>query len=118
MSKKKITLVQVLSLSSELKAALKEKLSISIKWDISKILSQCEIEIVEYSKLRDVLCKKHGELDENKQNYVFTAESQIEFSKEMDELNSTVVTLNTSLTFSRFDKLESEFPYHIINLLR
>jgi hypothetical protein len=118
MSKKKLTLGKILNLTTELKAALKEKLSISIKWDISKILSQCEIEMVEYSKLREVVCKKHGELDESKQNYTFTDESQVEFSKEMEELNSQKVTLDVSLSFTRFDKIESEFPYHLINLLR
>ena len=118
MSKKNLSLIKVLAINSELQSLLSEKLNISAKWDISKVITQCEKHAEDYNKFRLELCEKHGKLDESGEKYTFEDGKEKAFKKELEELNDKKVSLNVSISFAKFDKVESEYPYHNINLLR
>jgi hypothetical protein len=118
MSKKNLSLGKVLAINSELNALLSEKLNIGTKWDISKVATQCEKHAEDYNKFRIELCKKHGKIDESGQKYTFEDDAKKKFEEELNELGEKKVSLNVSISFAKFDKVESEFPYHHINLLR
>jgi hypothetical protein len=118
MSKKNLSLIKVLAINSELQSLLSEKLNISAKWDISKVITQCEKHAEDYNKFRLELCEKHGKLNASKDQYIFEEGKEKGFKKELEELNDKKVSLNVSISFTKFDKIETEFPYHHINLLR
>jgi hypothetical protein len=118
MSKKNLPLIKILAINSELQSLLNEKLNISTKWDISKVVSQCEKHIEDYNKFRLEICEKYGKIDESGQKYTFEKNEKVKFEKELEELGEKKINLNVSISFTKFDKIESEFPYHHINLLR
>jgi hypothetical protein len=118
MSKKNLSLTNILLIDPELKALLSEKLNIGTKWDISKVATQCEKHAEDYNKFRIELCKKYGKINESGQRYTFEDDSKKKFEKELEELGEKKVAVNVSISFLKFDKIESEFPYHHINLLR
>lgn len=119
MAKKTLKLSDVLLVSQELKESLTEELKGIHKWDISKVLSECEEHFKNYEKIRLDLCKKYGTLDEKTDSYTINPESQINFKEELSQLLEKEIKINSNIDFKNtFDIITSKNPYHKINLLR
>lgn len=119
MAKKKVQLIDGLTIAAELRLALGEELSGADKWDISKALTQCEQHEKDYDALRLELCKKYGKLDEKTNVYTFEVKERQQFNDELKALQEKEITINHDIDFKKtFDKIKSKNPYHKVNLLR
>jgi len=113
MSKKVILkLGEVIGLQKELNNLLSEKLVLSIKMDIQKLLASVNTIIEDYNIQRKEFFKLHGTEDE-KGNYTLPDELSKELTKELQDTLDKEETFTTVLKFDSFKELVSEYPYYI-----
>jgi hypothetical protein len=114
MSKKvKITLGEVISLQTELSNLLAEKLTLSTKMDIQKMITSISKTVEDYQKLRLEFFKTHGKEDKEG-NFTLPKNVSKPVIKELEDTLKKEEEIETSLKFDDFKDLTSSYPYYVL----
>ncbi len=109
----------IIELSRELKQLNNEKLRISDKWEIKKVFEEIQKHIEDFNTFRDECLKKYGKYSEEEKSYSFPEVDNLNtFNSEIGELLEKDIEINSKLSFDNIDKLETEYPYDKLHLLR
>ena len=85
------TYKEIITASTGIRKVSKIDLKIKDAVNVSKLIKKLDSEMVVFYELREKICKKYGQLDEEKQQYFIPPENREKVNEQMKELEVTEV---------------------------